>query len=164
VRACRLRNIKVVAIPGPAAATAALSISGLPSDQFHFVGFLPSRSSARRERLEILKAAVATLVFYEAPHRIDDTLAEMLAIFGDREVCLCRELTKLYEESTFGKLSQIRPQVRAQGEFVIVVAGADREATETMRLEGLSRKEILKLLADKTGVPKKYLYDLLLKD
>jgi 16S rRNA (cytidine1402-2'-O)-methyltransferase len=164
VRACRLRGIHVVAIPGPSAAIAALSISGLPSDEFLFVGFLPAKARARRERLEALQNVPTTLIFYEAPHRVRETLEEMVAVFGDREVCVVRELTKLHEESLFGKLSDICPRVRPQGEFVIVVAGGTAKKPETVELEGLSRKEVLKILAEKAGIPKRHLYELLLKD
>jgi 16S rRNA (cytidine1402-2'-O)-methyltransferase len=153
-----------VAIPGPNAALTALSASGIPSDEFLFVGFLPPKSAARREKLESLRGISVTLIFYEAPHRIDETLQDMLEVLGDREACLARELTKIHEEYVFGKLSEIIPKVTRLGEFVIVVSGGKSEARMEINLEGLTRKDLLKILAEKTGIPKKQLYDALLKD
>jgi 16S rRNA (cytidine1402-2'-O)-methyltransferase len=93
VRYCRENGLDVVAIPGANAAITALAASGLPSDEFFFAGFLPAKKGARRERLEALREMRSTLVFYEAPHRIEETLADMEEIFGDREACIARELT-----------------------------------------------------------------------
>ncbi len=164
IRACRENGVPVVAIPGANAAITALSASGLPSDEFLFVGFLPAKSHARREKLESLRAVSATLIFYEAPHRIEEALKDVLEVLGDREACIGRELTKLHEEYLFGKLSAVIPTVKPLGEFVIVLAGGNSEPQPELNLEGLSRKEILKLLAEKTGIPKKQLYNALLKD
>jgi 16S rRNA (cytidine1402-2'-O)-methyltransferase len=164
VRRCHEHGITVVTIPGPSAAIAALSGSGLPSNEFLFVGFLPSKSSARREKLESLRQVSATLVFYEAPHRILETLKDLLGILGDREACIARELTKIHEEYVTERLSALIENVKPLGEFVIVVAGGKTEEAPQILLEGLSRKEILKVLAQKTGIPKNQLYDLLLKD
>jgi len=123
VRHCRENGLEVITIPGANAAVAALAASGLPSDEFFFAGFLPAKKTARREKLESLKNLRSTLVFYDAPHRIDDVLEDIEKILGDREVCIARELTKLHEESLFGKLSEIRSRVKPLGEFVIVVSG-----------------------------------------
>jgi 16S rRNA (cytidine1402-2'-O)-methyltransferase len=166
VRACRERGLQVIAIPGPSAAVAALSASGLPSDEFLFVGFLPAKASARIEKLESLKEIPATSIFYEAPHRIHEMLEDVLKVFGDREVCVFREMTKIHEEAIFGRLSEVGDRVKPIGEFTIVVAGADQQpmAAAPLNLEGLSRKEILAVLAERTGISKKKLYDLLLKD
>jgi 16S rRNA (cytidine1402-2'-O)-methyltransferase len=164
IRACRENGIRVVAIPGPSAAITALSGSGLPSDEFFFVGFLPSRDQSRRQKLEALSTVAATLIFYEAPHRIEETLMDILEVLGDREVCIARELTKLHEEFLFGKLRDLIPRVKPLGEFVIVVSGGSGKEVPAVNIEGLSRKEILKLLAEKTGLSKKSLYDALLKD
>ena len=165
VRACRESGVPVIAIPGANAAITALSASGLPSDEFLFVGFLPAKLNARREKLESLRGVAATLIFYEAPHRIEEMLRDVREMLGDREACIARELTKLHEEYLFGKLGDVIPKVNPLGEFVIVVAGATGPAEQrVLNLEGLSRKEILKLLAEKTGIPKKQLYDALLKD
>jgi 16S rRNA (cytidine1402-2'-O)-methyltransferase len=159
IRLCRQRGINVVAIPGPCAAVTALSGSGLPSDEFMFVGFLPSRKSAREEKLDSLKNLPCTLIFYEAPHRVAQTLADIQEKLGDREACIARELTKIHEEYLFGKLSEIAPRVKPLGEFVIVVAGGTAESTEQVALDGLSRKEILKAIADRLGVSHRELYD-----
>src|SRR5262249_25789774 len=106
VRLCRERGISVVAIPGPSAAITALAASGLPSDEFIFVGFLPSKRMARREKLSELVTVTCTLIFYEAPHRITESLEDIQEVLGDREVCIAREITKVHEEYVFGKLSE----------------------------------------------------------
>lgn len=154
VRACRQRGIPVVAIPGPNAAIAALSASGLPSEEFMFVGFLPATKNARKQKLASLANVTCTLVFYEAPHRIDQVLEDMQETLGDREVCVARELTKIHEEHLFGKLSKVKPHVKALGEFVVVVAGA----TEFVQ-PPLTREEVLKRL----GMTRNQLYDLFFK-
>lgn len=154
VRICRERGIPVVTIPGPNAAIAALAASGLPSDEFIFVGFVPATKIARKQKLASLANVTSTLVFYEAPHRIDEVLEDMQEILGDREVCVARELTKIHEEHLFGKLSAVRPQVKALGEFVIVVSGATQ-----FRQAPVTREEVLKTL----GMTRNQLYDLFFK-
>ncbi|HYR86321.1 MAG TPA: 16S rRNA (cytidine(1402)-2'-O)-methyltransferase [Terriglobia bacterium] len=154
VRLCRERGIPVIAIPGANAAVTAISVSGLPSDEFMFVGFLPARKNARREKLMALANVTCTLIFYEAPHRIDAVLEDMQDVLGDREVSVSREITKIHEEHLFGKLSHIRPQVKALGEFVIVVSGA----TE-FRQPPLTREAVLETL----GMTRNQLYDLFFK-
>jgi 16S rRNA (cytidine1402-2'-O)-methyltransferase len=154
VRLCRERGIPVLAIPGPTAAIAALSASGMPSDEFLFVGFLPSTQNARRHKLTDLGNITSTLVFYEAPHRIDDVLTDMQEILGDREVSVSREITKIHEEHLFGKLSEVRPKVNAMGEFVVVVAGASE-----IRTRPQTREQVLKTL----GMSRNELYDLFFK-
>ena len=158
VRYCREQGLNVNVIPGPNAAVAALSASGLPSDEFFFVGFLPSKKSARREKLESLRSLRATLIFYEAPHRIEGTLIDLLEILGDRETCLARELTKIHEEFLFGKLSEIRGKVKALGEFVIVLAG-NADADQPSPNAPLTRDQVLKSL----GISRNELYDLFFK-
>src|SRR5215472_589524 len=111
VRLCRLRGISVVPIPGPNAAITALAASGLPSDEFMFVGFLPAKKNARREKLTEIMNVRCTLVFYEAPHRIEAALDDMQEVLGDREVCIAREITKIHEEYAVGRLSAVRKQV-----------------------------------------------------
>src|SRR2546427_4585947 len=101
VRLCRERGVPVVAIPGPNAAVTALAASGLPSDEFMFVGFLPAKKNARREKLKELMNVGCTLVFYEAPHRIEAALEDLYEVLGDRELCLARELTKIHEAYVF---------------------------------------------------------------
>jgi 16S rRNA (cytidine1402-2'-O)-methyltransferase len=159
VRYCRQEGLAVAAIPGANAAVAALSASGLPSDEFFFAGFLPSKKSARREKLESLRSQRATLIFYEAPHRIEGMLTDLLEVLGDREVCIARELTKLHEEFLFGKLSEVKDNVKALGEFVILAAG-NTSAGETVEPKTpLTREQVLKTL----GISRNELYDLFFK-
>src|SRR5437867_4076092 len=156
VRMCREQGIPVVAIPGPSAAITALAASGLPSDEFMFIGFLPAKKNARRQRLMDLTSAACTLVFYEAPHRIEASLEDIQEVCGDREVCVARELTKIHEEYLFGTLSAVRSQVKPIGEFVIILAGSEqRQEKQTP----LSRDGVLK----KLGMTRNELYDLFFK-
>jgi len=156
VRLCRQRGIPVVPIPGPNAAIAALAASGLPSDEFMFLGFLPSKKNARREKLGALANVTCTLVFYEAPHRIAASLEDIQDVLGDREVCLAREVTKIHEEFLFGRISTVRERVNALGEFVIVIRGA----TEVREAAPVTREEVLK----KLGMTRNQLYDLFFKN
>ena len=158
VRHCREHGLDVVAIPGPNAAVTALAASGLPSDEFFFAGFLPSKRSGRRDKLQALRAVRSTLVFYEAPHRIEETLEDMEKTLGDREACIARELTKLYEECVFGKLSEIRSRIKPLGEFVIVVGGNSGE-DQPLSKTPLTREAVLKTL----GISRNELYDLFFK-
>jgi 16S rRNA (cytidine1402-2'-O)-methyltransferase len=159
VRYCREHELTVTPIPGPNAAIAALSASGLPSDEFFFAGFLPSKKTARREKLETLRSLRGTLVFYEAPHRIEGTLTDLLEILGDREACVGRELTKLHEEFLFGKISTIRDNVKVLGEFVVVVAGNVGSDDKPRIKAPLTRERVLKTL----GISRNELYDLFFK-
>ena len=165
VRACRLSDIPVIPIPGPAAAVAAVSVSGLPTDEFFFVGFLPPKKDARRRKLEELAGLRATLVFHEAPHRLRSTLADMQSTFGDREAFLGREMTKLHEEYLFGPIGKILERAVERGEAVIVVEGArDAKGGEPAAdLNSMSRQEIVKLAARRLGVGRKQLYDRLFR-
>ena len=166
VRACREHSLRVLPIPGPSAAVTALSVSGLPTDEFIFVGFLPPRKQARRRKLESLSTQTATLVIYEAPRRLRATLEDIQGVLGDREVFLGREMTKLHEEYMFGPVSEVIDQVRERGEAVLVVDGA-RDGADTdqvqIDLNGLSRQDVLKLAAQRLGVGRKQLYDILFK-
>jgi 16S rRNA (cytidine1402-2'-O)-methyltransferase len=149
VRAARERGIAVSTVPGPCAAIAALSISGLPCEAFVFEGFLPSKAAARRERLSALATEPRTLVFYEAKHRILDTLADMIQAFGGaRQAALARELTKAHETVLVGSLSGLSERVGAdpdqqRGEFVLLVSGADEDATGARQREGERVYELL---------------------
>jgi 16S rRNA (cytidine1402-2'-O)-methyltransferase len=158
VRFCRENGVSVIAIPGANAAITALAASGLPSDEFLFVGFLPPKKGARRTKLESLKLNPATIVFYEAPHRIADTLTDLQEVLGDREVCIARELTKLHEEYLWGRLSEVRDRVKELGEFVVVVAG-DTAAGQPTDKKPLTREEILRTL----GISRNELYDIFFK-
>jgi 16S rRNA (cytidine1402-2'-O)-methyltransferase len=158
VRHCRELGIPVAAIPGACAAVTALSASGLPSDEFLFAGFLPPKRKARRDKLKSLRALRPTLIFYEAPHRIEETLADLLDVLGDREACIARELTKVHEETLFGRLSDLRPRIKTLGEFVVVVAGQTAEEPEVVK-RPLTREDVLRTL----GMSRNELYDLFFK-
>jgi 16S rRNA (cytidine1402-2'-O)-methyltransferase len=156
VRLCRQRGIPVVAIPGPNAATLALAASGLPSYEFMFLGFLPSRTTARRQKLASIANVACTLIFYETPHRIEAALEDIQDTLGDREVCVAREMTKIHEEYLLGKLSEVRQNIKALGEFVVVVSGATQTHIESAPV---TREEVLK----KLGMTRNQLYDLFFK-
>ncbi len=122
-------QIPVVPIPGASALMAALVVSGLPTDRFVFEGFLPARGSKRRKRLQELKEEIRTVLLFESPHRLLRLLNDAYQILGDREICLCRELTKRFEETLRGRLSQIIEQFQIKnprGEFVLVIRGAEK--------------------------------------
>lgn len=133
VRAALDAGISVVPIPGAAAATALLSVSGLPTDRFVFEGFLPQRPGRRRRRLEALRAEPRTIVIYESPHHVERTLAEIEEIVGDREIVVGRELTKVFEEILRGKVSDVRREIaakRPRGEYTLVLEGAGEDAAD----------------------------------
>jgi 16S rRNA (cytidine1402-2'-O)-methyltransferase len=157
VRQCRQQQLPVIAIPGANAAITALAASGLPSDQFLFLGFLPSKKGQRREKLSSLKMVSHTLVFYEAPHRIAAMLEDLQEVLGDREACVARELTKIHEEYRFGNVSAIRENITELGEFVVVVSGAEEEAARETK--ELTREDVLRTL----GISRNQLYDLFFK-
>jgi 16S rRNA (cytidine1402-2'-O)-methyltransferase len=179
VSACRIEGIPVIPIPGPSAAIAALTGSGLPTDSFFFAGFLPARAAERRRRLEQLAGIPATLIFYEAPHRILASLEDMIAVLGSRQATLARELTKVHEEFLHGTIPELLQILRArpaiQGELVLVVergraAPAARDWPQSikehleaeMTATGLSRNEALKIVAQKRGITRKQAYRLLI--
>ncbi len=149
VRAALEAGVEVVAVPGPCAAIAALSIAGLPTDRFCFEGFLPARGGARRARLEALAGEERTLVFYEAPHRIGETLGDVAAAFGaDRVAVVARETTKLHETLYRGTLAELTARAAsdadfARGEIVLVVAGAPARAGEDAHAELTRVLEVL---------------------
>lgn len=173
VRAAREAGVRVSPVPGPSALVAALSVAGVPSDRFAFEGFLPAKGGARRERLQRLAGEPRTLIFYEASHRIAETLDDMAEAFGpDRHAVMARELTKLFETVLDGRLADLRDRVREdadqrKGEFVLVVEGAAEDAGAVLA-EGhrvcavLSRhlppSTAARLAAEITGAPRKALY------
>ncbi len=129
VRAAVAEGVRVESIPGPSAAIAALQVSGLPTDAYTFVGFLPVKPGARRRRLEDLSARRETVVAFESPHRIDACLADLEAVWGDRPVALARELTTTFEEVLRGPAREVRAALtpeRRRGEMVLVLAGRGR--------------------------------------
>src|SRR5512138_1148860 len=170
----RARGIRVVAIPGPCAAVAALSIAGLPTDRFVFEGFLPAKASARRAQLEALRNESRTMVFYEGPHRIKDVLSDMREVFGaERRAVVCRELTKHFESTYDGTLDDlVRVSAEdadlARGEIVVVVSGAARQNAATMLdaeqllqalLDELTPSQAARIAARLTGEKRGDLYD-----
>ena len=174
VRAARDRGVTVIPIPGPSAIIAALSVSGLPTDEFFFAGFLPRTRLARRSRLETLKALAGTLVFYESPHRVKEALADMISILGDREAFLGREVTKVHEELRRAPLSELARNLGAReevlGEIVLVISGARnaRAPVGTMAdaleifdqrvAEGSTPRQAAKEGAHATGLPVREIY------
>ncbi|MCU0242708.1 MAG: 16S rRNA (cytidine(1402)-2'-O)-methyltransferase [Vicinamibacteria bacterium] len=172
VRAAQALGARVVPIPGPSAVIAALSVSGLPTDRFLFVGFLPAREQARRRALDELRSVPWTLVFYESPLRVCAALDEMLAVFGDRAAFLCREATKVHEEYGSGTLASLSAILSARasvkGEIVLVVAGctdACAESTENVEemvarlmAEGLTRRQSVKATAERLHLPARDVY------
>ena len=174
VRAAREAGCEVSPVPGPCAAIAALSVAGLPSDRFVFEGFLPAKSGARRERMQALSSETRTLIVYESSHRIVESLADAIAVFGaSREGVLARELTKVFETVIAGTLGEIAARVDAdsnqqRGEFVLLIAGAsdadaDAQLAEGRRVFALLREELppakaAKLAAAISGAPRKALY------
>lgn len=156
VRELRARGRRIVPVPGACALVAALSAAGLPTDRFTFQGFLPAKGAGRRARLEALATREETLVFYESPHRIRDTLADLATVVGERRLVLARELTKTFEtflDGTAGELlarMEVDPD-QARGEFVVMVAGAaPREEEEASVVEGEAL--LAALLAEGVGV------------
>ncbi|HVQ31339.1 MAG TPA: 16S rRNA (cytidine(1402)-2'-O)-methyltransferase [Vicinamibacteria bacterium] len=176
VRDARAEGLPVVPVPGPSAVVAALSVSGLPTDRFRFVGFLPQRTLARQKALLELRADPDTLVFYESPMRLTAMLADAVAALGDREAFLCREATKLHEEYRRGRLSELLAllgeRARIRGEIVLVVAGAGDErpvVTESpavlvaqLQSGGLTRRQAVKQVAERLGLPAREVYRLAL--
>jgi 16S rRNA (cytidine1402-2'-O)-methyltransferase len=171
IEACIGAGVLVEPVPGASAVLAAVVVSGLPSDAFVFEGFLPRRATERRRRLQELAPERRTLVVFEAPHRVDACLQDMLDVLGDRRAALCRELTKLHEEVMRESLSKLAASVRrkpVKGELVLVVEGAidpepDVDAAVEEALEriasGESVREATRAVAEERGVPRRALYD-----
>ncbi len=143
VRLCAEAGVEVVGVPGPSAVVTALALSGLPTGRFTFEGFLSVTRKERREHLESLREEKRTMIFYEAPHKLAQTLADLCGTFGeDRRIALCREMTKLHEEvvrCTLGEAKARYASGEARGEFVLVVAGAPEPAEEASEEEALKR-------------------------
>ena len=167
-------GVRVTAVPGPSAVLTALAVSGLPVDRFCFEGFLPRKSGERSRRLAALAGEERTLVFFEAPHRTAAALGALAEAFGaDRPAAVCRELTKTHEEVRRGGLGELAAWASegVRGEVTIVVAGAVASATvasdpDSLRAavaaaedDGVSRKDAIRAVADRAGVPKRAVYD-----
>src|ERR1700693_1909295 len=175
---CLRHHIPVVPIPGPPAFVAALAASGLPTEEFLFVGFLPPRVGARRKKLDALKSEPRALVFYEAPHRLLETLSDAAEILGTRPAVVAREVTKIHEEFLRGSLAELRDAARkrarrgeitlligpaAEGELFVVPALSLKQRVEQLEAEsGLERKAALKQAARERGLGKREAYKQLL--
>jgi 16S rRNA (cytidine1402-2'-O)-methyltransferase len=164
-------NIQIISVPGPSAFVAALSVSGLPTEHFTYHGFLPSRKIQRKKRIEDLRFEEGSLIFYEAPHRIIESLQDMAEILGERKAALVKEITKIHEHVVRGGISEIIEEIRKTtivGEYVIIVEGwerTDKSITDEVLSElrthmrkGLGRKEAVQRIAETYGLSKKELY------
>ncbi len=163
----------VVPVPGPSAVTTALAVSGLPTRQFMYVGFLPRRAGERRRLLASLAAEPRTIVAFEAPHRLHQTLSDMLAAWGDRRIAVCRELTKAFEEVFRGTVSQALERfTQPRGEFTLVIEGASptaiprppedelREVLRRLKAQGIPAREAVADVARRSGLPRRQVYQL----
>ena len=180
VKMCAERGIKVEVVPGPSAVISGLAISGLNTKNFQFEGFLSVTKKQRSEHLASVAKSTHTLIFYEAPHKLLNTLEDMLKFFGDRKISLCRELTKMHEEvirTTLSQAVQMYKQVKPKGEFVLVIEGANEselskaetieDALAQVRVlvdKGMRGADACKEIAKATGFSKGELYTKLLEE
>lgn len=177
VKACIDAEIAIVPIPGVSACVTALSVAGIPSDRFVFEGFLPVKGKARSQRLEALQNESRTLILYESPHRIQETLTELAATLGEnRPIVVARELTKLHEELWRGHLKGASlhfTKAKALGEFTLIIGGANlevpslsdevlKEELKQIMLQGVSRSQASRQLAQKVAASRRHLYQLAL--
>jgi 16S rRNA (cytidine1402-2'-O)-methyltransferase len=163
-------GIAVVPIPGASAVLGALSAAGLPTDAFRFCGFLPAKQGQRKKALEALRGEECTLVFYDAPHRILDTLADVQAVYGDRPVVVARELTKLHEEFLRGTADEVRAQLAARpsvkGEITFIIGKGSpviadtpiEDAVRDLEQKGIPRMDAIKQVARERGLSKRDVY------
>lgn len=173
VRLCRENSVKVESVPGPTAFATAMAISGMSSGRFTFEGFLSVNKQSRFEHLQSLKQEKRTMIFYEAPHKLQNTLCDMLKYFGNREIALCRELTKIHEEvinTTFEDAIAMYEENRPIGEFVLIVSGKQDEKDVEYTLEiaiemaqrlcesGMQMTKAAKEVAAETGFKKGDIY------
>ena len=179
VALCAKAGVCVCAIPGPCAAVTALSVSGLPTGHFCFEGFLSTNKKSRREHLDSLKSERRTMIFYEAPHKLQNTLKDLTDAFGpERRISLCRELTKLHEQilrMTLGEALAYYTENDPRGEYVLILEGAAEASEEALTLEdavslaleriasGASKKDAVREVSRETGFPKNALYDAVLR-
>lgn len=178
VKACIEAGITIVPIPGPSAAITALSAAGLPTDKFVFEGFLPAKGQERKQRLDAIASLRQTLILYEAPHRLRQTLQDLAAVLGEnRQIVLARELTKLHEEFWRGSITDAIAHYTSrepQGEFTLLIAGVSLEKPQlseaTLKAElqnllqqGLSRSEASRQLAQLTSLSRRHIYQLALE-
>lgn len=174
VKAAVGRGKVVVPVPGPSAVTTALAVSGLPTDSFIFVGFLPRKSGERRRKLGNLGSFPGTLIFYEAPHRLGKALSDILEVLGDRQIAICRELTKLHEEVFRGTVKGALAHFTVpRGEFTLVIEGSREKKKASQKdilgklnrlcFSGIPTKKAISQLAAESGFPRKELYQCFLK-
>lgn len=179
VKLCADQGATVEVVPGPSAAVAALAISGLPPGRFAFEGFFPRKRGDRRRRIEDLATEPRTMIVYESPHRIEETLEDLMELLGERPAALARELTKMYEEVRRGTLAALLDGVRSEpprGEIVLVIGGAVQGHKETpppgelarmvriLMEDGTDRKEAMHTVAREAGVPKRVVFDALVDE
>jgi 16S rRNA (cytidine1402-2'-O)-methyltransferase len=177
IQAAIARGIAVVPVPGPSALITALVVSGLPTDSFLYLGFLPRRQKERRQLLASVAGERHTLVAFEAPHRLLSSLADLKDVLGERRIALARELTKMFEEVWRGSIGQALAHFEEnppRGEFTLVIEGAReervtwneeqvKEALAELMAEGIERKEAIKAVAELAGWPKREVYKLALQ-
>ena len=179
VALCAKAGVCVCAIPGPCSAVTALSVSGLPTGRFCFEGFLSTNKKSRREHLDSLKSERRTMIFYEAPHKLQNTLKDLTDAFGpERRISLCRELTKLHEQilrMTLGEALAYYTENDPRGEYVLILEGAAEASEEALTLggavslaleriaSGASKKDAVREVSRETGFPKNALYDAVLR-
>ncbi len=179
VKLCIEKGIKVESVPGPCAFATALAVSGMPSRRFSFEGFLPVEKSARREHISWLVGETRTMIFYEAPHKLSQTLRDLADALGDREIAIVRELTKIHEQvirTTLCAAAQKYSEEELKGEIVLIIGGAQPKEKESMTLEqaveyareladgGESKTQAAKLAAKESGFKKGEIYKLLIEE
>lgn len=179
VKLCADAGVTVEVVPGPSAAIAALAISGLPPGRFTFEGFFPRKKGDRRRRIEDLVTDARTMIVYESPHRIEETLEDLVDLLGERPAALARELTKMHEEVRRGTLGELLAGVRKEpprGEIVLLIGGAVHEhkpvpapaelaqMVRAMMEDGTDRKEAMHTVAREAGVPKRVVFDALVEE
>ncbi|MFC2019432.1 16S rRNA (cytidine(1402)-2'-O)-methyltransferase [Chloroflexota bacterium] len=175
IAACIQRDIPVIPIPGPSCIITALVVSGLATDSFTYLGFLPRKAGARKKRLESLATQDGTMIVLESPHRLLAALSDMLLTLGDRNIAVCRELTKIYEEVFRGTISQaLEHFTLPRGEFTLVIAGQGKKdepvmtddiqrQLQEMRRSGMKARTVMAEMATETGLSRKELYQAWLK-
>jgi 16S rRNA (cytidine1402-2'-O)-methyltransferase len=174
VRACSEQGVEIQVVPGPSSVIAALAVSGLSTDRFSFEGFIPRKSGERKNFFQKLASETRTMLFFESPHRVTESLEDAATVFGgERKASLSRELTKKFEETLRGNLSELADLAKdLKGEMVLVVAGAEQaeispeslvDKVLELRLQGNSLKDAARAVANEYGASKSELYDLALK-
>ncbi len=179
VKLCMEKGVKIESVPGPCAFATALAVSGMPSKRFTFEGFLPVEKSERKEYISWLIGEMRTMIFYEAPHKLSQTLTDLYKALGDREIAIVRELTKIHEEvikTTLSEASEKYSKEAIKGEIVLIIKGAEPEEKENMTIEqaaeyamklvekGESKTQAAKLAAKESGLKKGDIYKILIEE